>query len=154
MEHRPASDHAKTILLVDDDLDDRELFVEAFSHIDNTSNILTLEASEELFNHLERLPRLPDYLFLDLNMPRKSGKECLKEIQKYEHLKKMRVVIYSTSINPKDVAETYQNGAYCFIQKPNSFSDLKSVLYKVITSESPSFSLDDGFIFTGGNKYA
>ena len=141
--------NAKRVLLVDDDLDDRELFVEAFSYIDDPSIVSTLESSDGLLDYLHDLDKLPDYVFLDLNMPRKSGKECLKEIQQHEALKKMRVVIYSTSINPKDVAETYHDGAYCFIQKPNSFSDLKSVLQKVISSEAPSFTLSDGFVFAG-----
>ena len=141
---------AKRILLVDDDIDDRELFVEAFSYIDDPSIVSTLEASDKLLDYLHAVDVLPDYVFLDLNMPRKSGKECLKEIQQHESLRKIRVVIFSTSINPRDVAETYQDGAYCFIQKPNSFSDLKEILQKVLTSKVRSFSLTGGYIFAGG----
>lgn len=138
----------KKILLVDDDLDDRELFVEAFSLINEKSDILTLEGSDRLIEYLRNLPALPDYLFLDLNMPRKSGKECLKEIQQHADLKSIKIAIYSTSLNPRDVAETYLNGAFCFIQKPNSFSDLKNLLQKVITTEHRSYSLDDGFVIS------
>jgi CheY-like chemotaxis protein len=140
--------NAKRILLVDDDLDDRELFVEAFSFLEGSAEVETLEASEKLLHHLERAETLPDYIFLDLNMPRKSGKECLKEIQEDVRLKEIRVVIYSTSINPRDVAETYEDGAYCFIQKPNSFSELKKLIQKVVTSEVASFNLNEGFIFS------
>lgn len=140
--------NAKRILLVDDDLDDRELFVEAFSFLEGSAEVETLEASEKLLHHLERAETLPDYIFLDLNMPRKSGKECLKEIQEDARLKEIRVVIYSTSINPRDVAETYGDGAYCFIQKPNSFSELKKLIQKVVTSEVASFNLNEGFIFS------
>lgn len=143
------SDTAKRILLVDDDLDDRELFVEAFSSLEHDAQVETLEASEDLLDHLDRSILLPDFIFLDLNMPRKTGKECLKEIQQSDKLKEVRVVIYSTSINPKDVAETYRDGAYCFIQKPNSFSELKRLLHKVITSEVPSYTLDEGYVFSG-----
>ncbi len=142
----------KRVLLVDDDIDDRELFVEAFSFIDNPSIVSTLESSDKLLDYLRGEDVLPDYVFLDLNMPRKSGKECLKEIQQYESLRGIRVIIYSTSLNPKDVAETYQDGAYCFIQKPNSFSDLKKILQKVLTSKARSFSLNGGFIFAGGQN--
>lgn len=143
---------AKRILLVDDDIDDRELFVEAFSFIDDPSIVSTLEASDKLLDYLQSADVLPDYVFLDLNMPRKSGKECLKEIQQHESLRNIRVIIYSTSINPRDVAETYQDGAYCFIQKPNSFSDLKNILQKVLTSKARSFSLNRGFIFAGSQN--
>lgn len=138
----------KKILLVDDDLDDRELFVEAFSFINEKSDIVTLEGSDRLVEYLRNLPTLPDYLFLDLNMPRKSGKECLREIQQHDDLKSIKIAIYSTSLNPRDVAETYLNGAFCFIQKPNSFSDLKNLLQKVITTEHRSYSLDDGFVIS------
>jgi DNA-binding NtrC family response regulator len=141
----------KQILLVDDDLDDRELFVEALNIIQAKPNVQTLDNSEHLVSCLSQMPTLPDFLFLDLNMPRKNGKECLKEIQNNEHLKNIRIVIYSTSINPKDVVETYQHGAYCFIQKPNSFADLKAVLKKVIESSSPYFNLENGFVFSGEN---
>ena len=144
---------AKRILLVDDDIDDRELFVEAFSYIDDPSIVSTLEASDKLLDYLHAVDVLPDFVFLDLNMPRKSGKECLKEIQQHESLRKIRVVIFSTSINPRDVAETYQDGAYCFIQKPNSFSDLKEILQKVLTSKVRSFSLTGGYIFAGGLNF-
>ncbi len=143
------SPSAKRILLVDDDVDDRELFVEAFSYIDGPSIVSTLEASDQLLDYLRGVDVLPDYVFLDLNMPRKSGKECLKEIQQHESLRKIRVVIFSTSINTKDVAETYQDGAYCFIQKPNSFSDLQEILQKVLTSKVRSFSINGGFVFAG-----
>jgi DNA-binding NtrC family response regulator len=148
MEKEPISETEKKILLVDDDLDDRELFVEAFSFINAKSQIATLEGSDGLIDYLRQLPALPDYLFLDLNMPRKSGKECLKEIQEHEDLKGIKVAIYSTSINPRDVAETYLNGAFCFIQKPNSFSDLKDLLHRVISTETRSYSLDEGFVIS------
>src|SRR5690606_6156627 len=144
---------AKRILLVDDDIDDRELFVEAFSYIDDPSIVSTLEASDKLLDYLHAVDVLPDFVFRDLNMPRKSGKECLKEIQQHESLRKIRVLIFSTSINPRDVAETYQDGAYCFIQKPNSFSDLKEILQKVLTSKVRSFSLTGGYIFAGGLNF-
>jgi DNA-binding NtrC family response regulator len=138
----------KKILLVDDDLDDRELFIEAFSFIHEKSQVSALEGSDRLIEYLKGLSVLPDYLFLDLNMPRKGGKECLKEIQQHEELKPIKVVIYSTSLNPRDVAETYLNGAFCFIQKPSSFSDLKHLLHKVIETQARSYSLEAGFIIS------
>src|SRR5690606_11777687 len=112
----------------------------------------TLEGSEYLIEHLERSDPLPHFIFLDLNMPRKTGKQCLKEIRQSHRFREIKVVIYSTSINPRDVAETYRDGAYCFIQKPNSFAELKRLLQKVITSEIPSHSLNEGYIFSSGKS--
>lgn len=142
------SEEVKKILLVDDDLDDRELFVEAFSFIHQRSQVSTLEGSDRLIEYLKNLAVLPDFLFLDLNMPRKGGKECLKEIQQHEDLKQIKVAIYSTSLNPRDVAETFVNGAFCFIQKPSSFSNLKQLLQKVLATETRSYSFDTGFVIS------
>ena len=137
---------SRNILLVDDDFDDRELFVEALTLVDKNSQVTTLDGSEGLMSHLDKLEKLPDYVFLDLNMPRKSGKECLREIQRTDRFRSMKIVIYSTSINPRDVMETYEYGAFCFVQKPNSFAELKNVIRKVINSTDKAKSLDDGFV--------
>lgn len=128
----------RTIFLVDDDLDDRELFVEAIGDIDGSANVQTVEDPEKLLKQLSEMSPLPDYLFLDLNMPRKSGKECLNEISTDERFTEMKVVIYTTSINPRDVTESYNKGAYCFIQKPNSYTELKSILQRVLQSDPAS----------------
>jgi DNA-binding NtrC family response regulator len=137
------------ILLVDDDIDDRELFVEALHSIDGHSQVETLDQSEGLVDALLSMDPLPHFLFLDLNMPRKSGKECLKEIRRHDSLRKVKIVIYTTSINPKDVTETYQLGAFCFFQKPNSFGDLKRLLQQVISTTELSYTLGNGFVVTG-----
>ena len=76
--------------------------------------------------------RLPDLLFLDLNMPRKNGLECLKEIRSNENLKGISIAIYSTSDSEKDMEETFRNGANVYITKPNSFNKLKQVLEKAV----------------------
>lgn len=76
--------------------------------------------------------RLPDILFLDLNMPRKNGLECLKEIRGNEKLKNICVVIYSTSDNKKDMEDTFLNGANIYVIKPNNFNTLKKILEKAV----------------------
>lgn len=76
--------------------------------------------------------RLPDLLFLDLNMPRKNGLECLKEIRSNEKLKEISIAIYSTSDNEKDIEETFGNGVNVYIIKPNNFNMLKQVLEKAV----------------------
>ena len=79
---------------------------------------------------------LPYILFLDLNMPSKSGIECLKEIKSNPRLEDVLIAIYSTSENEKDIDETFLNGANVYISKPNDFNLLKQVLEKAVASAS------------------
>ena len=64
----------------------------------------------------------PDIIFLDINMPRKDGKTCLKEIREIEELKKVPVIMFSTSSHPTDIAETFKNGANLYISKSNFYN--------------------------------
>jgi CheY-like chemotaxis protein len=112
------------ILLADDDADDRELFEEALSDVHPNAVLTTAQDGEELMFILQNYHK-PDLLFLDLNMPRKNGKECLKEIAKDPVLKKIPIIIFSTSANPLDIDETFALGAVLFMRKPNSYEELK-----------------------------
>lgn len=122
------------ILLADDDENDRLLFKEAFSELKIKTIVRTVNNGIQLMEWLNRKNiRLPDLLFLDLNMPRKNGLECLKEIKSNEKLKDISISIYSTSDNEKDIEETFRNGANVYITKPNNFNNLKQVLEKAVT---------------------
>jgi CheY-like chemotaxis protein len=120
------------VLLADDDDDDRELFEEIISVVNPAIQLQTAVDGLQLMNMLNRenIP-LPDVIFLDLNMPGKNGKECLREIKKDKKLQDIPVIIYSTSSYPKDIAETHLSGAQLYISKPGTFSDLESVIKKV-----------------------
>jgi len=121
------------ILLADDDEGDRLLFQEAFSEIKIKTLVHITNNGVELMEYLsDDDARLPDVIFLDLNMPRKNGLECLIEIKGNEKLKDISVAIYSTSDNEKDMDETFRNGANIYITKPNDFNVLKQVLEKAI----------------------
>jgi CheY-like chemotaxis protein len=76
---------------------------------------------------------LPSVLFLDLNMPKKNGVECLLEIKKNEKLNDIAIAIYSTSSSEEHIEETFINGANIYIKKPNDFEDLKKILAEVVT---------------------
>jgi CheY-like chemotaxis protein len=123
-----------SILLAEDDADDRELFIEAFSIVDPTIQVATVDDGERLMEHLNESTTYPDCIFLDLNMPRKNGKECLQEIKGNKKIQDIPVVIYTTSVNSKDVDETFDRGASHFIRKPNSFKELTQLLEIYITS--------------------
>ena len=121
------------ILLADDDESDRLLFKEAFAELKVNSIVQTVNDGVQLMEWLNRKNiRLPHLLFLDLNMPRKNGLECLKEIKRNEKLKTISIAIYSTSDNEKDMDETFLNGANVYITKPNDFNTLKQVLEKAV----------------------
>jgi CheY-like chemotaxis protein len=75
----------------------------------------------------------PHILFLDLNMPRKSGMDCLLEIRNTDHLKDIPIAIYSTSSSEEDIENTFIKGANVYITKPSGFKELKQILEEVIT---------------------
>lgn len=135
-------------MLVDDDESDRMLFIEAFSEIKINTIVQSLNDGEQLMDCLARADvRLPDFLFLDLNMPRKNGISCLTEIRGNPKLKDLFIAIYSTSDNEKDMEETFYKGANVYITKPNDFNALKQLLYRSVTAtlvyERNTFSRDN-----------
>jgi CheY-like chemotaxis protein len=123
------------IILVDDDSDDRDLFTEAMSLIHPLAEVTSKRDGEELMDYLATSSRMPDVIFLDLNMPRKNGKECLKELRTNKKFQTTPVIIFTTSLNPVDVQETFSQGASFFMRKPNSFEELKETLHNLLYSQ-------------------
>ena len=121
-----------SILLVDDDKDDRFFFQEAFKEIEARASIQTVNDGEELMNYLTRSAiTYPQIIFLDLNMPRKGGLECLQEIRKNMEMKDIIIIIYSTSSSEKDISESFSIGANLYLKKPNDYFTLIKLLTKV-----------------------
>jgi CheY-like chemotaxis protein len=121
------------VLLVDDDSDDRNTFKDALSELKIGTNLTLLEDGRNLLEYLENPDnKRPDILFLDLNMPYKSGVECLIEIREHAQYNDLTVAIYSTSSTDKDIEDTFINGANIYIKKPNNFAKLKKVLGDVV----------------------
>src|SRR5690606_1498089 len=106
------------LLLADDDEDDRAFFKEALDELFISVKLTTVNDGVELMGFLSESGNLPDILSLDLNMPRKSGFECLKEIKKMERLKHLTVIVFSTSLDMEIVDLMYEIGASYYIQKP------------------------------------
>ncbi len=122
------------ILLADDDEDDRLFFKEAFDEIKLNTSVSLVNDGVELMNYLTMDGnQLPHILFLDLNMPLKTGIDCLLEIKQLAHLKDIAIAIYSTSASDIDIEETFVQGANVYIKKPSEFSTLKKILEQVIT---------------------
>lgn len=117
----------KNIYLADDDSDDCFLFEEALREICTESSLNTANDGIELMDLLKKKP-YPDVIFLDLNMPRKNGFECLSEIRdlvEYDHIP---VIIFSTTAQPEAVTRVYESGANYFVCKPNTYQLLKDTI--------------------------
>ena len=122
------------IILADDDEDDRMFFTDAFDELKMKTKVQTFNDGVELMNYLmTENAVLPDVLFLDLNMPKKNGIECLHEIKANKRFDDIAIAIYSTSSSEEHIEETFVNGANIYIKKPNDFNTLKKVLSDVVT---------------------
>ena len=122
------------ICLADDDEDDRLFFTDAFDELKINTKVSTFNDGVELMNYLNNDDSiLPNVLFLDLNMPKKNGVECLLEIKQNEKLNDIAIAIYSTSSSEEHIEETFVNGANIYIKKPNDFEKLKKILSEVVT---------------------
>jgi CheY-like chemotaxis protein len=116
------------VLLADDDEDDRLFFKEAISEIKIKTFVTIVNDGIELMDYLHNTVALPDIIFLDINMPRKNGIQCLDEIRSDERLKNITIAIYSTSGAERDIEETFIKGANVYIRKPNDFAALKKIV--------------------------
>lgn len=122
------------IILADDDEDDRLFFTDAFEELKINTKVNTFNDGVELMSYLNQPDAvLPNVLFLDLNMPRKNGFECLDEIKKDNRFNDIAIAIFSTSSSEEHVEETFIRGANIYIKKPSDFSTLKKVLSDVVT---------------------
>jgi len=123
----------KSILVVDDDADDRELIGEALQEIDKKISCTYAREGFEALDILSKPARvLPDFIILDLNMPRLSGNQCLALIKKSNRLRVIPVIIFTTSKLESDVEEARKLGAVLFLTKPSRFSELVETLRNAI----------------------
>jgi len=123
-----------TIVLADDDKDDHFLFAKALREVSPSSKLTWISDGEKLMRYLsENIKDLPGVIFLDLNMPRKNGSECLTEIKQNKSLKKVPIIIYSTSFHDDIVELLYKYGASYCIRKPTDPTALKKILNTALT---------------------
>ena len=130
------------ILLADDDIDDCFFFNKTLNEIPLSTNLTTVNDGEELMSYLHKNDKnLPDILFLDLSMPRKTGFECLSEIKEDKELKDIAVVMFSTSFPSnynyeQHMIETLKGmGAQDYIRKPGDFALLKELIHTILINE-------------------
>jgi CheY-like chemotaxis protein len=129
----PSTPHPVVILMADDDADDRLMAKEALEASGLLNETRFVEDGVELFLYLERqgkyhnAPR-PGLILLDMNMPRKNGREALKELKAHSDFKRIPVVILTTSHSEEDVKLGYELGASSYITKPVTFEGLVAVM--------------------------
>ncbi|MFI5129552.1 MAG: response regulator [Chitinophagales bacterium] len=136
------------VLLADDDPDDRLLFKKAFSELSLRTIVQTVNDGIELMELLtKKAALLPKIIFLDLNMPRKNGLECLREIKNNKKFKEILIAIYSTSASEKNIEDAFRFGANVYIHKPSDFRILKKVLDRTVVAswhyQDPPFNKEN-----------
>ena len=121
-----------TILLVDDDPDEIFLFEEALRDIGANITLVTSNGGDTCLDVLNNL--IPDFILLDINMPKMNGKDCLKAIRKNEDLAQVPIIMYSTTVSQTD-AEFFREFGVDFIKKPSSFEDLVGFIKQLFLPE-------------------
>jgi CheY-like chemotaxis protein len=123
------------IVLADDDEDDRELFSEALSQLNFKIDLQTYPSCDTMVSAVLKTKKtdLPNVIFLDINMPGKTGLDCLKELKADRRCHEVPVIMFTTSSNLSDIQESRKLGADLFLNKPQDFKELVSILNKIIT---------------------
>ena len=125
-----------TIFIADDDEDDKELFIRSAKEVNRSISFVTASDGQEAMRLLKDERNLvPDYIFLDLRMPRISGQQCLEEITKDERLQRIPVFIYTTSKDVRESIELKKRGAVRFITKPDHPDDIYYILSVVLNEK-------------------
>ncbi len=124
---------AKHIILAEDDEDDAQFFEDALNSVPDSPNLIRARDGVELTGLLHELDSLPDLIFMDLNMPRKNGTQCLREIRNLAEFKELPVVVLSTSNSEDVINAVYQSGANLYVEKPSDIQSWKNAIAKVLS---------------------
>lgn len=123
------------ILIAEDDADDRFLLETAFREVGSKEELSFVQNGVELLQFLETLhektdlsKRFPAFIMLDLNMPKKDGREVLKEIKENRLYKKIPIVVFTTTKNENEIARCYDLGANSYVVKPVNYEELVNVI--------------------------
>lgn len=121
-----------SFFLIDDDIDDQEVFEMALQRIDSNYSFSVAHDGVEGLQKLTSDDFVPDFIFLDINMPRMDGMQCLPELRKLKHLKQSRIIMYSTTNDDKVRKASQQLGADEFMVKPSKLTLLVNDLMRII----------------------
>ena len=121
------------ILIAEDDEDDQFLLISAFKEILNDMQLIFVENGIELINHFKKIdsgeiPRLPSLMIVDLNMPKKNGKEAIKELLEKPYFRSFQTIIFSTTGNELEKSRCRELGIDDFFVKPSNYNSLLSIV--------------------------
>ena len=128
------TDKRINILLADDDDDDRAFFKECLTSINTPTQLISVKNGDRLMDYLAN-GLLPDIIFLDINMPRKSGLDCLREIRAESRYNHIPILMFSTSSHLKDIDEAFSMGANLYIPKSEFFKDEAQAVASIFSVE-------------------
>ena len=118
------------LYLADDDLDDRQLFMDALTEIQIPTVVKQFDNGIDLMDDLFSSKTMPDVIFLDLYMPIMDGFECLSDIRSFAKFSDIQIVVYSSIYRDREVKQLKEDGANQYLQKPPSYNELKTLLYQ------------------------
>jgi CheY-like chemotaxis protein len=121
------------VMVVDDDPEDREIFCETIQSIDPAIKTIVASDGIEAVEYLNKRTSLPDFIFLDVNMPKMDGRECLASIKTNSDFNDITIIMYSTTESPTEILKYKSMGAQ-FLQKPSNISSLSRSLEEVLKS--------------------
>lgn len=139
------------IVLVDDDQDDCEIFGDALHEFDPALKLSCLTENERLLSFLDE--KKPDLVFLDVNMPRRNGFDCLEEIRSQQRFAGIPVIMYSNTGRQSDIDLAYRQGANLFLRKPSSFRSLVESLQQIVAKEWSSPQTVTAQYFSNGRYH-
>ncbi|HET7178821.1 MAG TPA: response regulator [Chryseosolibacter sp.] len=126
-----------TCFLVDDDIDDQEIFLTVMEDIAPRVRCVTALNGQEAMNMLTSGEVLPDLIFLDLNMPLMNGKQFLAACRQVDKCRHIPVIVLSTTSDKSSIEETFRLGAKDYITKPHKFSEWGTLIKEKLSAYSP-----------------
>jgi len=120
------------VLIIDDDVDDQDLFVEAVQDVIPAVKCVSVSDGEAALAYLLDANPLPDFIFLDLNMPRLDGRQCLEQIRRHKQLDSIIITVYTTSSRQEDIQCMKDLGATFYLTKPSKFDQLRDAVHCVL----------------------
>ncbi|WPQ61614.1 response regulator [Chitinophaga sancti] len=133
----------QTVLIIDDDADDRLFLTEAITDVVPGSRMHSCNSGIEALDLLSKKKiALPDFIFLDLNMPKMNGKECLVELKGLLRQTFTKIIIMSTSDMKRDIDDALKLGAHVFFTKPGTYTELCNHVKKIFYCKSAPLSFE------------
>jgi CheY-like chemotaxis protein len=121
-----------SIMIVDDDIEDIEIFIDGVHEVDESITCISAQNGLEAIEKLNATEIKPDYIFVDLNMPKLNGSGLIKELKKRSDLSQIKIIVYSTNNVYNDKDEFIKLGAEDYISKPTTLTDLCDAIKNVI----------------------